>query len=168
MDSCSVSFGLCIELVVVTTIREISDWTYALAFCFGPCELWDVTFSARSASSAVEHLLCEKKKKRGKGVGTIVDYLTQAQESCYEWIRCTCKQVCRERCKCFNAACCAQPCAYAALLDWKWAVIVIVFNTVHTIDSFHYLSVWSLKNLFPSRNTVQMNGFNQLCGHSTT
>ena len=35
------------------------------------------------------------------------------QESCYERIRCTCKQVCRERGKCFKAACCAQPCAYA-------------------------------------------------------
>ena len=53
------------------------------------------------------------KPNRGKGMVTFVDYLSQCQESCYEQIRCTCKQVFRERCKCFKAACCAQPCAYA-------------------------------------------------------
>ena len=31
-----------------------------------------------------------------KGVVTLVDYLSQVQESCYERIRCTCKQVCRK------------------------------------------------------------------------
>ena len=61
--------------------------------------------------SDAEHLLCGK-QNRGKGVSTFVDYRTQAQESCYERIRCTWKQVRRGRCKCFKAACCAQPCAY--------------------------------------------------------
>ena len=108
--SSSVFFGLCVESIVVTTIREMSDKTYALAFC-GPWELWDVKLSARSASSAVEHLLCGN-QNREKGVATFVD-LYQAQESCYERIRCTCKQACRERCKCSKAAFCAHPSAYA-------------------------------------------------------
>ena len=49
------------------------------AFCFGPCELWDVKLSARSALSAVEHFLCGK-QNRGKCVPTFVDYLPQALE----------------------------------------------------------------------------------------
>ena len=106
--SSSVSSGLCVEFIVVTTKCEI----HALAFCFGPCELWDIKLSARSASSAVEHFLCGK-QNREKGMATFVDCLPQAQESCYEQIRCTCKQACRGRCKCFKAACCAQPYAYA-------------------------------------------------------
>jgi len=106
--SSSVSFGLYVEFVVVTTIREMSNWMCALAFCFGPCEIWDVKLSAHSAFSAVEG-----KQNREKGLATFVDYLPQAQESCYKRIWCTCKQVCRGIHKCFKAACCAQPCAYA-------------------------------------------------------
>ena len=39
-------------------------------------------------------------------------FVQTAQESCHKWICCTCKQVCRGRCKCFKAAYCALPCVY--------------------------------------------------------
>ena len=153
---------------------------YALAFCFGSCELWDIQCSARSASSVVQHLLCGK-QNRGKGVATFVDYRTQAQESCYERIRCTCKQVCKGRCKCFKAACCAQPCAYVVRtvtatrqVSWQGrgssANEVIVSSTVYnwlTVYIICHLTIWSFEIWsFLSRNTAHMNGFNQLSGHN--
>ena len=113
-------FQLCVlQLVCWVCCGDYHPWNVQLNVCPGVL-LWTMwtmrhqTFSSFSFSG-VEHffkILCGK-QNRGKGVAIFVDYLPPAPESFYEWIHCTNKQVCRGRCKCFKAACCAQTWAYA-------------------------------------------------------
>ena len=114
-------FQLCVlRLVRWVCCGDYHPWNVLLNVCPGVL-LWSMwtmrcqtfgllSFFRRGAFCCVE---TKKEEKAWRPLWTKLGN-SQVQESCYERIRCTCKQVCTERCKCFRAACCAQSCAYAS------------------------------------------------------
>ena len=92
---------LCIQFVVVSTIR-----TGNVRLNLGPGVLlwssrtmWCQTLSSLSFFRG--SFFCVENKTEEKAWRCLCGLSTPSSRSCYERIRCTCKQVCRGRCKCF-------------------------------------------------------------------
>ena len=125
-------FQLCVlQLVRPVSCGDYHPWNVQLNVYPGILlgTLWTIRCQTLSSLGFFCHgAFVVWKPNRGKGVVTFVDYLSQCRESCYEQIRCTCKQSVQRKMQMFQGSllCTALCiCDLAGFLDWKGAALLM-------------------------------------------